>query len=194
MDSKRVLILHGWQGSGPGHWQRWLADELSADGHHVAFPDLPECDVPCPQKWGLELHDHLAALATAAGGERIVCCHSLSCVLWLREAHNVAPEHRVERVALVAPPCPGAKVPELAGFYPTYADHDAVQSAAGETRLVCSDDDPYCPRRGAEQHWGAPLALRADLLPEQGHFNVESGYGPWPAMLDWVLGRSALFA
>ena len=144
MDPRRVLILHGWQGSGPGHWQRWLADELRAASHHVRFPDLPACDAPCPDAWGASLHSELTALAAApGGGERVVCAHSLGCVLWLREAVRVASELRVDRVALVAPPCPGADVSELAGFFPARADRDAVRSAAGHTRLVCADDDPY---------------------------------------------------
>lgn len=190
MDAHRVLILHGWQGSGDGHWQRWLAAELEAAGHVVLFPDLPECDLPCPDQWGGALHQHLAALADGPG-ERVVVAHSLGCVLWFREAHRIAPEHRVDRVAVVAPPCPGAKVAELARFYPTWAQRDAVAAAArGATRLVCADDDPYCPGRGASQHWGEPLDLPVDLLPGQGHLNVEAGYGPWPAMLDWTLGRT----
>ena len=189
MDPRRVLILHGWQGSEPGHWQRWLEDELRSAGQHVHFPDLPECDVPCPDEWGAALHAGLGALASSPGdGERVVCAHSLGCVTWFREAGRIAPALRVDRVALVAPPCPGAKVTELTRFYPTRAECDAVRAAAGHTRLVCADDDPYCPGRGAMEHWAEPLELIADLLPGQGHFNVEAGYGPWPAMRDWVLG------
>ena len=192
MDPRRVLILHGWQGSGPCHWQRWLQDELVAAGQHVRFPDLPECDLPCPDKWGASLHAELEALAALPGaGERVVCAHSLACVLWFREAGRIAPELRVDRVALVAPPCPGARVAELARFYPTWADRDAVAAAAGHTRLVCADDDPFCPGRGAIQHWAEPLGLPVDLLPGRGHLNPEAGYGAWPAMRDWVLSGAA---
>jgi predicted alpha/beta hydrolase family esterase len=191
MTPPRVLILHGWQGSPPGHWQHWLADELRAEGAAVRFPTLPACDAPCPDRWGAALHPELAALAALPGdGERVVCCHSLGCVLWFREAHRRAPEPRVDRVVLVAPPCPGSAVPELARFYPTRAQREDVLGAArGETLLVCSDNDHYCPGTGAAEHWGRPLGLEPDVLPGQGHLNIEAGYGPWPAMADWVLGR-----
>jgi predicted alpha/beta hydrolase family esterase len=189
MPRLRALILHGWQGSGPDHWQTWLAGRLAAAGAHVQYPDLPDCDVPCPDRWGAALHRELRELA-AEDGERVVIAHSLGCVLWLREAARIRAAHRVDRVALVAPPCPGAKVPELAGFYPTGADKDAIDAAAGHTRLVCADDDPYCPGRGAAGHWGAPLELAVDLLPGAGHLNTEAGYGPWPAMEAWALGRA----
>jgi predicted alpha/beta hydrolase family esterase len=186
----RFLILHGWQGSGPGHWQTWLAGRLARAGHHVQFPALPECDEPCPDRWGAAFAQELAQLA-AGPGERVVVGHSLGCVLWLREADRIAPALRVSRAALVAPPCPGAAVPELARFYPTGAERAAVRAAAATTRLVCSDDDPYCPRRGADRHWAEPLDLPVDLLPGAGHLNVDAGFGPWPEMEAWCLGERA---
>jgi predicted alpha/beta hydrolase family esterase len=189
MSALRALILHGWQGSGPDHWQTWLAGRLTAAGAHVQYPDLPQCDVPCPDRWGAALHRELRALSKA-DGERVVIAHSLGCVLWLREAANVAPSRRVDRVALVSPPCPGAAVPELAGFYPTGAERESVALAARETRLVCTDNDPYCPGRGAAEHWGGPLECAIDLLHGAGHLNAEAGYGPWPAMEAWALGQA----
>src|SRR3954470_12232349 len=53
MQAFRVLILHGWQGSGPDHWQTWLAGRLRDRGAHVQYPSLPDCDVPCPDRWGM---------------------------------------------------------------------------------------------------------------------------------------------
>ena len=42
MPSMSFLILHGWQGSGPGHWQTWLAGRLRDRGERVSYPELPE--------------------------------------------------------------------------------------------------------------------------------------------------------
>lgn len=189
MPGVRTLILHGWRGSEPGHWQCWLAGRLRARGVHVQFPTLPDCDMPCPEDWAAALHDELRALA-AGDGERVVVCHSLGCVLWLREARRIRPELRVDRVVLVAPPCREAAVPEIAPFFPAGADAAAVAAAAAATRLVCSDDDPYCPGAGAAARWGRPLALPTDVLPGAGHLNVEAGYGPWPWMEAWVAAGS----
>jgi predicted alpha/beta hydrolase family esterase len=190
----RFLILHGWQGSGPEHWQTWLAGRLRAAGHHVQYPELPACDEPCPDRWGIAFRSELGRLAARQDHERVVVAHSLGCVLWLRETANIAPSRRVDRVALVCPPCPGAAVPELAGFYPTGAERDAVAAAARQTRLVCTDDDPYCPGENAARYWAQPLGLTVDLLPGAGHINVESGYGPWPEMEAWCLGQRASLA
>ena len=58
-----TVLVHGWQGSGPGHWQRWLAEQLEAAGREVRFPDLPDADTPDLRAW-------LAALEQAVPGRR----------------------------------------------------------------------------------------------------------------------------
>jgi uncharacterized protein len=177
------LILHGLGGSGPEHWQRWLAARLRETGDSVRMPDLPEPDRPDPHAWREALMAELAQLE--ADGERIVICHSLSCIVWLNA--SAAIERPVDRVALVAPPSPAAGLPELTPFFPVTATSEGVARAASHTRLVCSEDDPYCPE-GAAGLYGAPLALRTDLHPGRGHLNSDSGLGPWPAMEAWAQG------
>jgi uncharacterized protein len=176
------LILHGLGGSGPGHWQRWLADRLAQDGHSVRFPDLPDPDAPDPQLWRREL---LAELGGLDGSERVVICHSLSCIAWLAACPDV--QRPADRVALVAPPSLSSGLPELEPFFPVIATAEDVASAAHHTRLVCSDNDPYCPE-GAAALYGGPLALPVDLRPGRGHLNVDAGLGPWPAMEAWAQG------
>jgi len=176
------LILHGLGGSGPGHWQRWLHDRLTQDGRAVVFPELPDPETPDPAAWRREV---LGALARLDGNDPIVICHSLSCITWLSVAHELS--RPVQRAALVAPPSLGSGLPELEPFFPVTASAQDVAGAAGHTRLVCSDDDPYCPE-GAAALYGAPLGLPVDLLPGRGHLNVRAGFGPWPAMEAWAQG------
>ena len=49
---KRVLIIHGWGNERPvGHWHRLLAKDLRRQGHIVAYPQLPETELPSRDKW-----------------------------------------------------------------------------------------------------------------------------------------------
>jgi predicted alpha/beta hydrolase family esterase len=177
MASRSFLILHGLQGSGPGHWQTWLTARLRADGERVAYPDLPDADMPSPPAWRAVLEGELAALPA---GEVIVVCHSLSCLLWL---HHVAEGGaQAGRVLLVAPPSEHAGVPEIAGFFPV-----PLPTLSDGARLVCSDNDPYCPE-GAAALYGAPLGIPVDVLAGAGHLNPDAGYGPWPDVEAWCLG------
>lgn len=175
MAPRSFLILHGLQGSGPGHWQTWLAARLRADAEHVAYPDLPDADLPSLPAW----RETLANELTAAPRPTVVVCHSLSCLLWLHHvAGGGAP---AERTLLVAPPSESSGVAEIAGFFPV-----PLAPLPNPTRLVCSDDDPCCPE-GAAKLYGEPLGVTTDVLPGRGHCNLEAGLGPWPAVEAWCL-------
>jgi uncharacterized protein len=176
MASRSFLILHGLEGSGPGHWQTWLAARLRANSERVAYPDLPDADLPSLGAWREVLQGELDALPD---GEIVVVCHSLSCLLWL---HHVAEGGvQADRVLLVAPPSESAGLPQIAGFFPV-----PLPTLAAGARLVGSDNDPYCPE-GAATLYGEPLGIPVDVLPGAGHVNPESGYGPWPAGEAWCL-------
>jgi predicted alpha/beta hydrolase family esterase len=170
----RFLILHGLGGSGPEHWQSWLADRLREDGRPVDYPALPDPHHPELEAWLGELD------ALRAPGQ-VVICHSLACCLWLHHRARGGPP--AERVLFVAPACPEPMLPEIAGFFPVPLEPALADGA----RVACSDADPYCPA-GAAAVFAAPLGLAVDLLPGALHVNPESGYGPWPAALAWAQG------
>jgi len=170
------LLLHGLEGSGPEHWQTWLAGRLRARGLPVAYPDLPDADAPRLDRWLDALAAELAALPAA---ETTVLCHSLGCLLWLH--HHGEP---VARALLVAPTQPDVESAPAVGFRPI----PEPVSAAAETRFVCSTDDPWClPARSKAlaDELGAPV----EWLDDAGHVNADSGYGPWPALEAWCLGE-----
>jgi predicted alpha/beta hydrolase family esterase len=176
--ARSFLILHGYAGSGPGHWQTWLADRLARAGERVAYPELPEPDAPELPAWRSALEAELRALPD----EPIVVCHSLSCILWLHHtAAAVREGGRAERVLLVAPPSRTGVPDALASFFPV-----PVVEPMGNARLVCSDNDPYCPE-GAAGLYGEPLRIPVDLLLGRGHLNPEAGYGPWPSVEAWCV-------
>jgi hypothetical protein len=182
-----TVLLHGIDGSGPDHWQRWLAAELTAAGREVRFPELPNAESP-------ELADWLAALPDALDGLADdgfdVVAHSLGAVLWLHHAAHGAAVPRPARVALVAIPAPECLPAAAASFAPIPLQIDAVRRAADGTVLVGTDNDQYCPD-GIARTYGAPLKMATTIIAGGGHLNVDSGFGPWPAVLDWC-GRDNL--
>lgn len=183
------LILHGYLGSGPGHWQSWLAERLRDAGLSVLYPDLPAPADPELGPW----REELARALGAAGEAPVVICHSLACILWLHHAADPVVPGRAARVLLVAPPSAAGAPEPILPFFPPPADPAGVAAAARATRLVCAPDDPYCPE-GAAALYGAPLSLDTDVLaPGAGHVNLESGFGPWPAAEAWALGEDGGF-
>lgn len=176
-----TVILPGLHGSGPEHWQTWLAEQLGAAGREVRVAQLPDPDHP-------ELGTCRAMLRETLGGlpeaQFDLVAHSLGSLLWLH--HVAAPEGspRPARVALVAPPSAAAEIGELAGFFPVPLDVDAVRHGAEGTVLVGSDNDPWAPE-GITVAYGQPLKMATTIVAGAAHINEESGYGEWPAMLSW---------
>jgi predicted alpha/beta hydrolase family esterase len=181
---RRFLILHGWENHRPPtHWQWWLTEELRRRGEQVLYPQLPDPDSPTLSTWTEILHAELAQLGE---GERIVVAHSLGVTLWLSAAAALSRDQQVDRVVLVSPPSPTvlgryAEVEEFA--------RAALASGSADTRLVCSDNDPYCPEGATSLLAG--LHLDTDEIPGGGHLNPDFGYGAWPSMLAWCLDPAA---
>jgi serine hydrolase len=170
MGRPAYLILHGYQGSGPGHWQSWLAGRLQTTDAAVRFPDLPDAEAPRLAAWLEELERELDTLDDSP----VVICHSAACLLWMH--HVAAGGKPADRVLLVAPPSQ-AGVPEvLQPFFP------APEVTLANALLVCSDNDPYCPEGAAGVYPGLPT----DLLPGKAHLNPDAGFGAWPAVEAWA--------
>ena len=191
MPSRSYLIVHGWQASGPGHWQTWLANRLQEASETVQYPLLPSPDTPVLEEWIEALHGQVSLMT----GEKIVVCHSLGSVTWLHYTTR-AHANSVDRLLLVAPPCPPAlaKIPELQGFVPVPLDAYALARTASQCRMVCSSGDEYCEVSAAVAY-AKPLRIESEILPsEAGHINIASGFGPWPQVEKWCYDPRTRFA
>jgi len=167
MTSARILLLPGWQNSGPGHWQsRWQA------GH--GWPRLDQDDWLWPRRgdWMAQLEDNLLADDRPA----LLVAHSLGCHLVAAWAAHSQHTRRVAAALLAAPPDlerPGIP-PQVAGWAPMQRRALPFASTA-----VLSADDPFCdaPRSLAlAADWGSEIVS----LGAAGHINADSGLGDWP--------------
>lgn len=183
--TRRFLVLHGaGNHRPPQHWQYWLVEELRRRREVVLYPQLPAPEAPDLEAWLDLAHAEARQLGE---GERTVICHSLSVLVWFHLAGRLAPQERVDRVLLVSAPSPAGLWPEVMPFVPgPELSSGALRRAAGQTRFVCSDNDPYCPE-GAANFYARPLGLAVDVIPGGGHLSIDDGYGPWPSVLAWCL-------
>ncbi|MBS0294064.1 MAG: alpha/beta hydrolase [Proteobacteria bacterium] len=167
MKPSNVLLLPGWQNSGPGHWQtRW---EFLHGDRRVEQHDWLR---PLRGDWSARLEEVVAD----APGPVLLAAHSLGCILTAWWATHTRHAHKVAGALLVAPG--DVERPELSaqirGWTPI-----ARQPLAFPALLVGSRNDPYCSlerARGMAQDWGA----RFVDLGNRGHVNAESGLGDWP--------------
>ncbi len=164
---ENVLILPGWQNSGPEHWQsRW--ETL----HGFRRVDQHDWMTPRRGDWIARLED----VILGSDGPVVLVAHSLGCILtaaWAQVSRSTA---RVQGALLVAPGDPERD--ELRGVLPSWAPivRDRLPFSS---LLLGSHDDPYCSLAKAQSladAWGSRFI---DCGP-CGHINAESGLGDWP--------------
>ena len=190
----QFLILHGWGGNKPAHWQEHLYTALTGAGKHVHYPKMPEPTAPNKAAWLAGLSEAFAAIDASA--PLTVVAHSLGAITWLHYVAGV-PNKIAERVLLVAPPYvipeipPSDAPPGVPGFFPPTLDADAVKRAATETVFIASDSDDYATFEQTKAY-ADRLGVPIHLLSGAGHISPYWGYGEWPWVRDWCLRTAEL--
>ena len=179
------LIVPGWGGSGPSHWQSHWQRALPT----ARRVEVPDWDRPARAAWVDAIDgaidrvvDHAIDRAgRAAGAPVVVVAHSLGCVA---VAHWAARARAPVAGALLVAPAdvdqPGTPAC-LRGFAPVPTAPLPFPSI-----VVASTTDPYATLARASQlafDWGSELTV----LRDAGHINVDAGYGAWAegrALLD----------
>ena len=156
-----TVLVPGWHGSGPGHWQAWLADQLTEAGREVRHPAFADVEHPVLDEWLAALRASLAGLPEDGFD---VVAHSLGAVLWLHHVADPQGAPRPARVALVAPPSPTLDEAEVAAFFPPPLDVDTVRRGADGTVLVGGEGDQYLPE-GIAEAYGRPLKMATTVVP-----------------------------
>ncbi|MFN3673968.1 MAG: RBBP9/YdeN family alpha/beta hydrolase [Bosea sp. (in: a-proteobacteria)] len=163
-----ILIIPGWSGSGPDHWQSRWAAKLST----ARVVEQEDWYKPSRQIWG----PRIVEAVRAATRPVVLVAHSAGISAVAHAAEHLHPGE-VAGAFLVAPPSERAKraIPGMA------ADFVAHRREALPFRsvLIASADDPYCTldeARELAQAWGSEFVDAG----ESGHINSESGHGPWP--------------
>ena len=166
----RLVIVPGLHGSGAGHWQTWLHEQM-AGSVRVAHNDWGAPDL---ERWSARIADTVAALGP---GPHVIVAHSFGCLATVR-----ATQRR-----------PGLDVAHLLLVAPAEPDRIGVAHALPQRRLpvsscvVGSDTDPWMS--SAQAHaWATRWGSDWINLGDAGHVNVASGHGPFTLAREWAAG------
>ena len=141
MKASNILLLPGWQNSGPDHWQsRWEA------AHGYQRVEQHDWMRPLRGDWSARLEETVAD----ADGPVVLAAHSLGCILTAWWAAHTRHAAKVRGALLVAPG--DVERPDLAAQIHGWAPI-ARQPLPFPALLVGSRNDPYCsferaPRSG----------------------------------------------
>jgi hypothetical protein len=174
MTPRNVLILPGWQGSGPEHWQsRWERT------HGYTRLEQHDWMRPLRGDWIARLEDVLLSCDEPV----VLVAHSLGCqhvAAWAAHSRNT---HLVKAALLVAPP--DVEREDVRALLPSWAPV-ALGRLQFPVRVFVSSNDPFCAPERARQFaaaWGAEVI---DTGP-RGHLDAQSGLGDWPQAHEQLL-------
>ncbi|MGB6117194.1 MAG: alpha/beta hydrolase [Mesorhizobium sp.] len=162
-----ILMIPGFSGSGPLHWQTRWQEKLSS-ARRVLQKDW---DAPLRDEWAQAVADAVNASEKPV----VLVAHSLGVPTVVNAIGLMT--NRPVGAFLVAPPDldnPELLTPQMLAFGPYPRDPLPFPSM-----MVGSQTDPYCAAAVAEDLAGAWGSLFLDA-GEAGHINSEAGYGPWP--------------
>lgn len=168
----RLLFLHGWGGKRTHYWMPWLEAELTALGHRVHFPKIPNSFNPDKARW----LGHIGRFVEEFAPDAVVG-HSIGATAWWHyQAQSPYPLHAQ---LFVAPPT-FASFGKIASFFPLPEGFHAR-----DARVIAAKDDPNIDPdalRGLCESQGMSL----ELLPSGGHLDPKSECDRLPQALDYL--------
>ena len=167
MKPSNVLLLPGWENSGPQHWQ-----SLWQTRHGYVRVEQHEWNRPLRGDWVARLEDVILCCDEPV----VLVAHSLGCLLAATWAAHTRNGHRVKAALLVA--APDVERADLRERLPSWSPI-TLQTLPCPSLLLASSDDPFCELERARLFayaWGSQFM---DYGP-CGHINADSGLASWP--------------
>ena len=183
---KRMIIVHGWDGTPEEGWFPWLKKELETRGFEVVVPQLPDTDTPRIQNWV----PALAATVGHADESTYFVGHSMGCQAIARYLEGLPKGQKIGGAVFVA-----GFFKRLTGlddsdekeigqhWVGTPLDLANVQSHLPKSVALFSDNDPWVPLDNQDDFRDK---LGSEIIVEQGksHFNEGAGFKELPVVLD----------
>lgn len=160
-----IVLVPGLRNSGPGHWQTWF-ESLQPRIRRVQQENWEDPRLP---EWAGQVCQTLEETGEPAW----IVAHSFGCLASVA-ASRLRPG-QIRGALLVAPADPNRfQIPPaaLAGALPF------------PSLVIASSNDPWVSLASA-RHWADSWHSDFIDVGPLGHINVDSGHGPWPAVLDY---------
>mgnify|MGYP001587675271 CR=1 FL=1 len=176
--TKKVFIIHGWDGYPEEGWFPWLKKELENKGFEVFVPQLPEAGTPRIYNW----IPKLAEIVGAPDKNTYFMGHSMGNQAIARYLESLPKATKVGGAVFVA------------GFFKRLTnleDDDEVRDVSkhwletpldlakvklhlGKSIAIFSDNDPYVPIDNQDD-FKNKLGSKIIIEHQKGHFNADAG-------------------
>lgn len=180
--TKRIILIHGWEGYPEEGWRPWLKKELEKEGFKVIVPAMPSSAKPKMNKW----LSHLKKIVGNPDENCYFVGHSLGCITILRYLESLDKNQSIGGVVLVAGFTSNLGFDELDTFFQDKIDWNKIKSHCQKFIAIHSSNDPYVSLHYADFFKNN---LSAEVIIEQNmkHFSGDDGINKLPSALKSVL-------
>ena len=192
--SKRVFIIHGWEGYPEEGWFPWLKRELEAKGFKVNVPQMPDATNPRIQNWV----PAIAEVVRKPDKDTYFVGHSMGCQTIARYLESLPEKVKVGGAVFVA-----GFFKRLTGleddeetqsirrhWLEAPLDLEKVKKHLKHSVAIFSDNDPYVPmdnQDGFRDKLGSKIIIQHNM----GHFSGPSdGIKELPVVFEELLKMS----
>lgn len=181
--SKKIYIVHRWDGSSTKDWIPWAKGELENLGYEVTTLDMPDTEVPKIDLWV----EYLKNIAQDPDENTYFIGHSIGCQTILRYLESI--DTRVGGAIFVAgwfdlENLEGDEIENIARpWLITSIDINKIKNVLTKSVLLISDNDPYgCFDKNVEKF--SDLGSEIIIIPDAGHFMASDGYNHIEKLLE----------
>lgn len=186
--TKRVFIVHGWDGSPKSDFNPWLKKELEAKGFEVIAPAMPNPEEPKIETWV----PYLAKVVGEVDENTFFVGHSIACQTILRFLENLPKNKKVGGAVFVAgfftlTNLEDKETEEIAkSWIETPINLKRVKSHLPKSIAIFSDNDPYVLLNNKDR-FVKELGSKIIIEHNMAHFNEDAGIIKLPIALKSVL-------
>ena len=188
--SKRVFIVHGWDGNPGEGWFPWLKSELESSGFEVHVPEMPDPSSPDITAWV----GHLTEMVGTPDANTYFVGHSIGCQTILRYLQQCGSpvggvvcvagwftlsELETEEEKVIGKP-----------WVETPIDFEKIRSVCPSITAVFSDDDEVVPLEANRSVFTEKLGATIIMETGKGHFSGSDGVTELPSVLEAIVNMS----
>lgn len=185
---KKLIIVHGWEGSPERDWLPWLKGEMERKGWEVLVPAMPNAAEPKVSEW-------VPSLAQASGKvdeNTFMVGHSLGCITILRFLDNLPENASIGGAILVAGFDNALKHRELVSFFEAPINWEKAKRKCAKFVSIHSEDDSAVPVDNSVRLKNN-LDAKKIVVNGYGHFAGDNGVTSLPLVLQELLDISGLY-
>jgi predicted alpha/beta hydrolase family esterase len=173
--SKRVIIVHGWQGSPNEPMIKNIGKDLKKEGFEIITPEMPETEFPRISPWIKKLEE----VTGKVDEETYFIGHSIGCQTVLRFLENI--NNKIGGIVFIAPWIilneKSLNEDEMLVAEPwlkSKINFQNINTLTNNFTCIFSDNDPFVPLINTslfQRNLGAKIIIEKD----KGHYATSDG-------------------